>query len=319
MHYSIRHLTRFRYSATISESIMEVRMHPRSEGHQRCLKFTLETDPRALVLYYRDFYGNIVHHFDVPGRYDQLTLTAEALVEVRPPAELPPALTVDAWHELDATVTAEDFWDYLVPSHYARPTPLLREIAAELSMQQRFGDPLTLLHSLNSAVYRAFSYVPRSTRVDSPIDEALHARRGVCQDFAHIMITIGRELRIPCRYVSGYLFHRREDHDRSEEDATHAWVEAYLPNLGWIGFDPTNDLLAGERHIRTAVGRDYADVPPTRGVYKGNAQEALEVGVQVVPAEAPLSEDELLPLVSWDQALLNQQEQAQEQTQMQQQ
>jgi transglutaminase-like putative cysteine protease len=95
------------------------------------------------------------------------------------------------------------------------------------------------------------------------------------------------------------LYHGNNGHDRSATDATHAWVEAYLPELGWVGFDPTNDLIAGERHIRTAMGRDYADVPPTRGVYKGLAQSELSVGVHVAPTEAPLPEEELMPVTTW--------------------
>lgn len=109
------------------------------------------------------------------------------------------------------------------------------------------------------------------------------------------MIALVRSLGIPCRYVSGYLFHRVEDHDRSEQDATHAWVEALVPGFGWVGFDPTNNLIAGERHIRTAIGRDYADVPPTRGVFKGRAESMLEVGVKVVPTERPIPEEEVDP------------------------
>jgi transglutaminase-like putative cysteine protease len=112
------------------------------------------------------------------------------------------------------------------------------------------------------------------------------------------MIALVRRVGIPCRYVSGYLFHRTEDHDRSEEDATHAWVEAFLPELGWIGFDPTNDLIAAERHIRVAVGRDYADVPPTRGIYRGQASSQLEVGVKVLPAAVHIDEAEVLPQIT---------------------
>jgi transglutaminase-like putative cysteine protease len=110
------------------------------------------------------------------------------------------------------------------------------------------------------------------------------------------MIALLRRIRIPARYVSGYLFHRVEDKDRSAQDATHAWVEALLPGLGWVGFDPTNNLVAGDRHIRAAVGRDYADVPPTRGIYKGRAESSLEVGVKVAPTEAPIDDIEVLPV-----------------------
>ena len=105
--------------------------------------------------------------------------------------------------------------------------------------------------------------------------DAIETRQGVCQDFAHIMIALVRRLKIPCRYVSGYLYRRAQDHDRSVVDATHAWVEAFLPPLGWVGFDPTNCLLAGDRHIRTAIGRDYADVPPTRGIFRGHTPSEL--------------------------------------------
>jgi transglutaminase-like putative cysteine protease len=116
----------------------------------------------------------------------------------------------------------------------------------------------------------------------------------VCQDYTHIMIALVRELGIPCRYVSGYLYHRRDDTSSSAPDATHAWVEALLPGLGWVGFDPTNNTPVAERHIRVAVGRDYADVPPTRGVFKGQADTELGVAVQVRLADEQAVDDELL-------------------------
>ena len=121
----------------------------------------------------------------------------------------------------------------------------------------RRDDPFLAVEPRNAGLERHFKYVPKSTKVDSPIDQAIESRQGVCQDFAHIMIALVRSLRNPCRYVSGYLYRRAQDHDRSVVDATHAWVEAFLPPLGWVGFDPTNCLLAGDRHIRTAIGRDY--------------------------------------------------------------
>ena len=130
-----------------------------------------------------------------------------------------------------------------------------------------------------------------AAKADSPIDLALLTHAGVCQDFAHIMITLVRQLKIPCRYVSGYLYHEDQGHDRSPAAATHAWVEAYLGELGWVAFDPTNNLMGCERHIRVAMGRDYADVPPTRGVYKGEAESELSVMVAVLPMDAPEPEE----------------------------
>jgi len=204
----------------------------------------------------------------------------------------------DPWDAIDAHSKSGEFWDYLVPSKFTSRTDLLDSLIRELNFE-RSGDPLQLLHKINFAIFESFDYAPQATSVDSPIDDALRHRKGVCQDFAHIMIELVRGLGIPCRYVSGYLFHGNNGHDRSAADATHAWVEAYLPELGWIGFDPTNNLIAGERHIRTAVGRDYADVPPTRGVFKGVAQSELSVGVQVSPTEAPPPEEELMPITTW--------------------
>ena len=280
MYYSIRHITRFRYSAPISESIMEVRIQPRTEGIQHCLDFRLTTSPRARILDYRGEQGNKVHHFDVPNRHAQLTISAHSLVEMVTPPEIPEALEPDTWEELDALTANDEYWDALMPSHFASPTELLHDLAKELNVRRR-DDPLTVLREINTGLHNSIEYAPEITNVDSPIDDALTVRRGVCQDYAHIMITLVRTLGIPCRYVSGYLFQQGGHRDRSSESATHAWVEALLPGLGWVGFDPTNDTLAEERHIRVAVGRDYADVPPTRGIFRGSAESELAVTVKV--------------------------------------
>lgn len=293
--YSVRHLTKFVYSNPVSESLMEVRMHPRSDSNQRCLAFSLSVSPRCRVFSYRDHLGNHVHHFDIPGQHNQLVVIAESLVEQQPLAEIPAFLAPDAWQELDAMVSEGDYWEMLLPSEFAKPTPALEALAEDLGMRRR-DDPMMLLRELNNKLYDAFSYSPRTTRVDSPIDEALHSRQGVCQDFAHIMIALVRQLGIPCRYVSGYLYHRKEDHDRSLSDATHAWVEVLLPHLGWVGFDPTNALIAGDRHIRTALGRDYADVPPTKGLFLGRTASDMYVAVQVTASERPPSLDQDLPI-----------------------
>ncbi|HTR34593.1 MAG TPA: transglutaminase family protein [Bryobacteraceae bacterium] len=291
MYYSIRHLTKFRYSSPVSESIMEARMQPRSEGPQRCLSFQLAVHPRRRVYSYRDYLGNTVHHFDVPGHHRQLILVAEALVDVQAGPALPESLANDAWDALDATIAAGDFIEMLLPSQFGQSSELLEQLARELGVESReharARDPLMLVLQLSSGLYGKIAYVPKSTRVDSPIDDALRTRQGVCQDFAHILIALTRRIGIPCRYVSGYLFHRAGDKTRSAEGATHAWVEVLLPTLGWVGFDPTNNVLAGEMHVRTAVGRDYADVPPTRGVFKGSAESQLQVAVRVAPSDAP--------------------------------
>ena len=182
----------------------------------------------------------------------------------------------------------------LLPSEFAQPTPALLELAGQLGVCRR-DDPFGLMNELQLRLYDWFEYVPRSTKVDSPIDEAIENRRGVCQDFAHIMIALARSVQIPCRYVSGYL-HRRSEHDRSVADATHAWVEAFLPPRGWVGFDPTNGLMTGGGHIRTAIGRDYADVPPTKGVFRGQTASELTVAVRVTASETAPELDRSFPV-----------------------
>jgi transglutaminase-like putative cysteine protease len=290
MAYSVRHITSFRYEPAVRESVMEVRMQPRTDFRQRCLSFSLNVTPRASVMVYRDFYGNAVHHFDIPQKHHLIEVTAQAIVDVLPARDFGQQEASCDWQELDERVAQTDYWEMMLPSQFAAPTVLLEKLASELKLKRR-RKPLALLQELNEKLYELFEYVPQSTNVDSPIDDALLARRGVCQDFAHIMITLVRQLKIPCRYVSGYLYHEDHGNDRSPAAATHAWVEAYLGELGWVAFDPTNNLLGCERHIRVAMGRDYADVPPTRGVYKGDAESELSVMVAVLPMDAPEPEE----------------------------
>ncbi len=226
MIYSVRHTTTFRYEPAVRESVMEVRLQPRSEGDQRCLSFTLDVEPAANILQYRDFAGNTVHHFDIAGSHTQVKVTAQSAVEVQN-VPAPRASDAGDWADLDALVASSDHWEMLLPSHFAHSSEPLEHLAKELRCERR-GSPFELLNELNEAIYRQFAYVPQSTKVDSQIEEALQARQGVCQDFAHIMIALVRRLKIPCRYVSGYMFHRddegEEKKDRSLEGASHAWV-----------------------------------------------------------------------------------------------
>lgn len=310
MFYAIRHFTRYIYSRPAWESTMEVRMHPRTENAQRCFTFQLAVKPRARIFSYTDHLGNLVHYFDLPSPHRQLTIVADALVALDPPEVLPEKLGMAAWDDLEQLIASEDYWDMLMPSHFVRTSPELEELGRDLNVDQRGNrDPLELLRELNSRIYQTFAYVKRSTAVNSPIELALRLKQGVCQDFAHIMIALVRNLQIPCRYVSGYLYHDTEHQDRSADGATHAWVEALLPTLGWVGFDPTNDLLVGERHIRTAVGRDYADVSPTSGMMKGAAETELQVRVRVTPSKAVLPPDqEFAADEEWSQFLENDQQ-----------
>jgi len=321
MFYSVRHVTRFRYSAPVRESVMELRMQPRSEGPQALRSFQINTNPRAQLYAYTDHFGNAVYHFNVLRAHEELRIEAQSVIELSRTPALPNAADGLEWERFNSYNLTDDHFDLLEPSRFAFCSPALARFMAEKGLENPRHDPLTALKILNRTIHDAFAYEVGITQVHSPIDHALEERRGVCQDFAHVMIAIARRWGIPARYVSGYLHHRPQAHDRSGADATHAWAEAYLPSLGWIGFDPTNDILTGERHIRAAVGRDYADVPPTRGTFKGVAESELAIAVSVEPTQAPIRHEDFLrvarpmssppPTPSMPERLYHQQQQQQ--------
>jgi transglutaminase-like putative cysteine protease len=272
---------------------MELRMQPRSEGPQTLRSFQISTNPRAQLYAYTDHLGNAVYHFNLLRAHEELRIEAVAVVEMTAMTAPPAAVDLLEWERYNGFNLSDDHFDLIEPSRFARPTSALAAFMASAGLEKPEGDPLSALARLNQTIHDRFEYQSGVTEVHSPIELALKEKRGVCQDFAHIMIAIAREWKIPARYVSGYMHHRGSN-DRSSADATHAWVEAYLPSLGWIGFDPTNAMLAGERHIRAAVGRDYDDVPPTRGTFKGEAQSELAIAVAVEPTQAPVRHEDFL-------------------------
>jgi len=301
----IRHVTQYRYASLVRESVMEVWMQPQKSARQRLVSFDLDLDPPAQVFSYADSFGNAVYHFDVPQPHDKLTITARSAVETQAAPPLPDQLDRGEWDRLRSEFLRGENFDYLNPHAFARETEALHAFMAEREIDGlRSLDPLTAVRQLNELIYGAFGYEAGVTRADSPIDDVLKARKGVCQDFAHVMIAICRSWGIPARYVSGYLFTDRKHGDRSDPDATHAWVEVFLPSLRWIGLDPTNNTPATERHVACAVGRDYSDVPPSRGVYKGEAESQLAVGVSVRKARAALSDPEFLRVSSGSKATI---------------
>ena len=291
----IRHVTQYRYAVPVRESVMEIWMQPQKSIRQRLVSFDLDLEPAAQVFSYADSFGNAVYHFDVTHPHDKLSITARAAVETQAPTPVPENLDQGEWDRLRSDFLRGECFDFLRPHGFARESQALHKYMADHDIDGLRGrDPLSALKALNQTIYDSFGYEAGVTRADSPIDDVLKARKGVCQDFAHVMIAICRSWGIPARYVSGYLFTDRKHGDRSDPDATHAWVEVFLPSLRWIGFDPTNNTPATERHVACAVGRDYSDVPPSRGVYKGEADSQLAVGVTVRKARAAITEPEFL-------------------------
>ncbi|HEY9234524.1 MULTISPECIES: transglutaminase family protein [Phenylobacterium] len=291
----VRHVTQYHYAEPVRESVMEVWMQPQKAAGQRLVSFDLDVEPAAQLFSYADPFGNAVYHFDVPQPHDGLRIVATSAVETQARPPMPDALDQGEWDRLRSDFVRGENFDFLTHHGFALETEALKAYEARHELHElRRRDPLTAMRLLAETIYSSFEYQTGVTHADSPIDLALAAGRGVCQDFAHIMIAICRSWGVPARYVSGYLFTDRQAGDRSDPDATHAWVEVFLPSLRWVGVDPTNNMFAGERHIAAAIGRDYNDVPPSRGVYKGEAESQLAVGVSVRQARAAVTEPEFI-------------------------
>jgi len=290
--YSVRHTTTFRYDPAVRESVMEVRLQPRSDGDQRCLSFSLQVDPFATAMQYRDFAGNTVHHFDIAGSHKQVKVTAHSTVDVQS-VSAPRTAEGGDWNDLDAIVASGDYWEMLLPSQFACASEPLSQLATELNVVRR-GSPLSLITELNEAIYKIFAYVPHSTRVDSPIEDALRTRQGVCQDFAHIMIAGLRGLGLPAAYVSGYIRSVPAAGKPLLEgaDASHAWVSLWCgSHHGWIGLDPTNGMKVADEHVVLAVGRDYDDISPIHGILLGPGEQEIDVAVHVIPWNGDRADD----------------------------
>ena len=286
--YRLVHVTEFRYDGVVSESYNELHLRPRQDEDQSCLSFRITTDPPASVSFHIDYFGNSVHRFNVTGQHTSLKIEADSVVLVHRPNELPrESITLAA---LDGMADEMDeYYDLLAPSPYVPHAELLNEI--KKSAEDRSGGSLAgFVLSAAELIYSSFRYEKGATHVHSSILDSLASGAGVCQDFAHILLAVTRMRGVPARYVSGYMVPRRaiEEGDNFEEviggQASHAWAEVYLPGTGWVGMDPTMGKTVGPQHVRVAYGRDYGDVPPVRGTYKGHAGQQLSVDVHVRPA-----------------------------------
>ena len=261
---------------------MSLCLRPLDGARQQVLGFEISTSPPGTLTTEIDPFGNTRHVLTVNETHDTLEVVSVSTVDVLPSPPVLLRLRPDAWEVVRSWATDLARWQFIHPSPGAGPTPALAGFVSETGVGPG-SDPLADLVELSLTLNDNFNYVAGSTSVDSPIDEILTNRRGVCQDYAHVMIAIARSWGVPTRYVSGYL-HTDDAPDGVNGPpgtATHAWVECRLPQLGWVEFDPTNRTLVDHRYVRTAVGRDYRDVPPTRGVVEGGANSRLDVDVRM--------------------------------------
>jgi transglutaminase-like putative cysteine protease len=261
MRLRIEHITTFTYDQPIMEAYTEMRLKPLDADGQHTVAFSLQTEPHDEILKYTDRFGNEVHHFDVIQPHQRLVVAARSEV-----------LTPDRFSAVESRLSPLDVYDYLMASDYVTITPEVEKFAEAYCS---VCSPADTAYGIMHAIHNALKYEKGATDVTTNAAQALELGRGVCQDFAHLMLAACRSRGIPARYVSGYLF------NNGNSSATHAWVDVYLPDYGWISLDPTHDLEQSAYYVRLAVGRDYADVPPTLGVFVGNAREAMDVSVTV--------------------------------------
>jgi transglutaminase-like putative cysteine protease len=289
--FHLCHTTEFHYDGPVSESYNEVRLRPIQDERQSCISFRLITTPTSRVTAHRDGLGNWVHQFSILPEHRWLKVETESVVLTHeaPPAK--PDQTTLAAFDLDREEIGDEYFDFVAPSGYVPHLQGLREIkrtAEEVST----GTVVGFVNAASNLIHEEFRYVKGATHVHSSIEDPLALRAGVCQDFAHLLLGVVRMRGVPARYVSGYLVpgrtalpgERQEQEEVIGGQATHAWAEVYLPASGWMAFDPTLGGPVGLRHVRVAYGRDYGDVAPVRGVYKGHAGQRLSVDVRVRPA-----------------------------------
>jgi transglutaminase-like putative cysteine protease len=287
MNYRILHRTLYEYGEPVTVSHHAARIEPVAARAQRCGSFSLRIEPEpSLRKTRRDYFGNSVCFFSVQEIHSRLEVVAESLVTVSPTTPPAPALSAP-WERVADLFTDPVSPEVVQPYEFVFNSPLLA-VSGELADYARRSFPagtplLTGVASLTRRIFTDFKYDPKSTTVATPLEEVIAGRRGVCQDFAHLAIAALRSLGLAARYVSGYL--RTEPPPGQKRlvgaDASHAWFSVYCPELGWVDFDPTNNVMTGTDHVSVALGRDFSDVSPVSGVLTGGGQHVVSVSVNV--------------------------------------
>ncbi len=279
----VTHTTRYSYDRPILRSVHKLRLCPVSERNQRVLSHKLTIHPDVPIVEYEDVFGNWVAQIEIDAPYTELTLSADSLVEINEVdpfsftrKKIRPAFPLD-WMP----------WEQAMLDPYLRPLELPDTEIAELFayamtfVEGNGRDLVETLFAINLSLFRDYQYVPGSTTLATTPYDVFLSKQGVCQDFANLFICLARLLGIPARYVCGYLYTGNVGEQRARSDSTHAWVQLYLPGIGWKGFDPTNGVLPALSHVRVAYGRHYRDATSTSGTLYTSANETMAIDVTV--------------------------------------
>ena len=272
MKWDITHRTSYAYASPVRDSFNETRLQPFSNEWQTVENFLLKILPAARLRHHHDFYSNVVHHFEIVEPHSTLMVESNLRVTTKPYPLLAATETPFPLARIGEAARAPRVFDFLQESHFVELSPEVWRLA--LDATDGVTDTWQAALALMKCVHTTFKYESNSTSVHTHARDVLRDKRGVCQDFAHVMISLCRALKIPALYVSGYLA-------TETASATHAWVEVLIPGVGWRPLDPTHNCQTDETYIKIAVGRDYADVPPVTGQYKGTLDRQLTVEVKV--------------------------------------
>lgn len=293
MIFRVRHVTTYSYAEPVLVAHHMAHLTPRSFESQRCKRTGLRVTPTPSLLNEEgvDYFGNPVTFFTLQDPHRKLTIEAVSKVEVLP-RDLPAPGETPEWESVAAMLRCEAGPNVLEAAEYTFESPFVRwsDPAIKKYAQKSFPPERPILAGLldlTHRVFKDFKYDPAATTLATPLSQVMAEKRGVCQDFAHLMLACLRSLGLPARYVSGYLLTRPPPGKEKlrGSDASHAWVSAWVPGAGWIDLDPTNDCIPGVEHVTTAWGRDYEDVSPIRGVVLGGGDHSLRVAVDVEPLE----------------------------------
>ena len=285
----IRHSTRYTYDAPIERSVHRLHLRPIDDSRQNLLLYQLSVRPAVPVIEYEDVFGNWSQRFEVTGPYTELTVSAESLVELidtDPFAFTKLPIRPPSWPLVWMPWEQKMLAPYLMPAEL--PDTQLQELY-EYGMEfvrRNNGDLMETLFAINLSLFRDYKYIPGCTDLGTSPYQVYLSRSGVCQDFTNLFITVARLLGVPARYVCGYIYTGNNGESRTGSDQTHAWIELYIPNIGWKGFDPTNGVLPQTDHVRVAVGRNFRDATPTAGTLYSKANETMRVEVEVSDALA---------------------------------
>jgi len=278
MKLKVFHRTQYRYANPVHDSFNEARLQPTDNEVQQRQSFILKVLPSTRLTHYRDFFQNCVHLFELPRPHDELCVEATSIITTNNTPRLGLGARPASMEDLVRCAELDRCYDFLQASDFVDLGPEIWRLALDIAQDET--DSWQVAQRIMGYIHREFRYQPNSTHVHSTMKEVMQLRAGVCQDFAHVMLGLCRVLKLPARYVSGYLYNGPAEQLKGTQ-ASHAWIEVYIPGHGWIGLDPTNDRVVDGHYVKIGFGRSYGDIPPLRGTYRGTTERKLTVEVQV--------------------------------------